>query len=119
MLVRWRDFKNPKGTIDCYKIQYDDDMVVPAPVESPNTFSMKLGHPKIQLGKLYTVKVCSKNSAGQGNWSKATIFRFKNGHPNKPRKPTAIALSHTEIVTTASRLYLKKMKMAVLYSLQG
>lgn len=48
MLVRWRDFKNPKGTIDCYKIQYDDDMVVPAPVESPNTFSMKLGHPKIQ-----------------------------------------------------------------------
>lgn len=108
--VKWRDDR--KDTVDCYEVQYGDESSIPVSatveecmrVESPNSFSIRLGSPRIKLGKLYTFRVRGTNGAGEGNWSKPTIFRFKTGPPNKPKKPTGTALSPTEIEIMASRL---------------
>lgn len=80
MEVKWSDDKNPKDTIEHYEIQYDSENGVIT--QSPDTFSIKVGPPKVKLGDLYTVQVRGRNAAGPGNWSEPAFFRFTA--TNKP-----------------------------------
>lgn len=112
MEVKWTDDKNRKDTINSYEIRYDDEneLVVSLGVkecmlpDSDNAFLVTLGPPKIKAGNMYTVQVRGNNGAGPGDWSKETIFRFKTGPPNKPKKPTVTVQSPTEVLLVASRL---------------
>ncbi len=107
MVVKWVDNTNPKEeiTVNGYEICYNDEnteLVSITPElgrlpESSNTFQVKLGPPRIELGNVYTVKVRGKNGSGAGKWSNSVIFRFKTGPPNKPIKPTVTVMSPTEI----------------------
>jgi hypothetical protein len=111
MEVKWKDERNQKDTIDRYEVRYDEEnnLAVHASVDectllgNDNTFYMKLGEPKIKVGNLYSVQVRATNGAGPGDWSGPTIFRFKVGPPNKPKKPRAIIQSPTEVMIFASR----------------
>lgn len=113
MEVKWKDERNHKDTVNIYEVRYDDqnDHVVPAnvdecvlPCDDENTFFMRLGPPRIEVGNLYSVQVRATNGAGPGDWSEAVIFRFKTGPPNKPKRPTVIIQSPTEVLIIANKL---------------
>lgn len=70
----------------------------------PNSYTIKLGPPKIRFGRLYTVQVCGTNGVGPGTWSKPSVFRFQNGPPNRPRALTISAYSSTSVSVVVSRL---------------
>lgn len=112
MEVKWKDEENQRDTVDYYEVRYDDenDHMVSAKVDEcvcpseENTFYMKLGQPKIKIGSIYSVQVRGINGAGPGDWSETTIFKFKTGPPNKPKKPTVEVQTPTEVLIIASKL---------------
>lgn len=112
MVVKWTDDKHKERAIERYEVRYDDEneQVIHATVEEcmtcdiPNEFQIKFGSPKIKPGNLYTIQVCGVNGAGPGEWSDAVLFRFKTGPPNKPKKPSVLILSPTEVSVTVKRL---------------
>ena len=112
LVIKWTDSFNSAKDIDRYEVRYNDEneMVLgcePAGhrVDQEDTFALSLGHPKVCPGRLYTISVRAViDSQGPGNWSDPTVARFKKGPPNKPKKPTLIVLSPTEVQVQAPRL---------------
>jgi hypothetical protein len=111
MKIKWIDDRNPKKKVIRYEVQYDEqnNLILPLTVkecrlkEDPNAFCVKLGPPRVKAGTLYTIRVRCINKSGPGEWSKATVFRFKSGPPKKPYKPTVTIQSHTEVLITVKR----------------
>ncbi len=111
MAISWKDQKNPLNSNSEYEVRYDDEKNLAFPMKAekcissknPNTFAIKLGPPKIQLGHLYNIQVRAINRAGPGKWSRPCLFRFKTGPPNKPKKPMCSPLSPTSVAITAKK----------------
>lgn len=111
-VVEWKDDKNSIRSIDRYEVEYDEEHEQSYPVtadkcilkENSNTFLVRFGSPKVKPGNMYTVKIRAVNGSGPGEWSNPKLFRFKTGPPNKPKKPTIIVMSPTEVLIRTRRL---------------
>ena len=112
MIVKWSDELNSRESVERYEVRYDDEnrMIVPGSPEElaagdDSEFALSLGPPKVNPGHIYTVQVRAVNSQGHSEWSEpGRVFRFKNGPPNKPKKPEVIVISPTEVLAMIKRL---------------
>ena len=112
MVVKWTDPKNTSDQLQRYEVRYDDErylMVSGEPQkfrdeESSTAFAVSLGEPKVKPGKLYTIQIRAVNKQGPGQWSEATVARFKTGPPNKPRKPSLTVNSPTEVLVEVKKI---------------
>lgn len=82
MVVKWRDTKNPRGTVDKYEITYDVEKsktTFTTPEEcafskDSSRFFFKMNPSK---EKNFTVKVRGLNGMGPGAWSVPSTFKYK------------------------------------------
>ena len=100
----------PKDIDKGYEVRYDDEdekVLLCKQAEhrlEGETFALKLGYPKVHVGRQYTISVRAVNSHGPGKWSNQTVARFMIGAPNKPRKPTLTVNFPTEVLVQVPRL---------------
>ena len=112
MVVKWRDPSNTSDQLQRYEVRYDDERNLMLSGEPENfrdegnstAFAVSLGEPKVKPGKLYTIQIRAVNKQGPGKWSEATVARFKTGPPNKPRKPSLIVNSPTEVCVEVKKI---------------
>ena len=87
MIISWEDDDNPPGSIFKYEMRLDDSTNSIIPTDDANCKCLSIGPPKVEPGVVYTIQVRGINGRGPGEWSDATIARYKTGLPNKPKKP--------------------------------
>ncbi len=112
MVIKWAYRQTSDLEVDRFEVQYDDEKGVIVPgdpdklrsLTDDSIFAMSFGAPKVRPGRVYTIRVRAVNRQGHGEWSNPAVKRFGNGPPNKPKEPTLIVMSPTEILVKVQRL---------------
>ena len=100
--ISWVD-QNVAWAIDYLELYFDDETrkilrLSAAQIAcSGKKYSIRIGEPHVDPGKLYTFKVRAVNGSGPGEWCESFSFRYKTGPPARPKKPNIIMTSTTEV----------------------
>ena len=69
-----------------FELCYDEANCSTIPLDG-NECSTELGFPRIELGRIYDMKIRGINEGGCGPWSKAVVAQFTKPVPCKPNPP--------------------------------
>ena len=88
MIVSWEDDDNPPDSILKYEMSLEDSTnYIIIPIDDVKYKCISIGPPKVAPGVVYTIQIRGINGRGPGEWSDATIARYKTAPPNRHEKP--------------------------------
>ena len=97
-IVSW----SKSDDVDFFELCYDEDQHLSIPLVG-NVYKIELGSPKVEPGRIYTMKIRGINDKGKGKWSNPVVAKFTKPSPCKPSPPelhmVSISVAAITVVT--------------------
>ena len=81
-------------TVSKYELCYNEDTLAITSIEGCAT-EVKIGAPRVEPGRIYTMKIRGINSGGKGQWSNSIVAQFTKPVPRQPPEPEITLVSPT------------------------